>query len=231
MYRVFIIDTLPSIPHNNITNDEYILKEINFLIIMVYDNYIHLQKLLDCTQPQADKKYRSEESFFIRIHHIHEINFAQILTDINDFDLLIENTTTDKKLSSLKRILSCWELNINTLKLLRHLNKEDFLGFRPALTGISGMQSSQYIIWINTYYKKRDRYSSSLIQYPKILNMLQAIHIAHETWLSAHEEVILHFIQNDFGTGDTEGLRYMQDQRDLYNTLWNDILGILKKTV
>ena len=61
--------------------------------------------------------------------------------------------------------------------------------------------------------------------------MLQAIHIAHETWLSAHEEVILHFIQNDFGTGDTEGLRYMQDQRDLYNTLWNDILGILKKTV
>ena len=70
------------------------------------------------------------------------------------------------------------------------------------------MQSSQYIFWINTYYKKKDRYSSPSVQYPKILNILQAIHIAHETWLSAHEEVILHFIQNEFGTGDRRSSIY-----------------------
>ena len=45
------------------------------------------------------------------------------------------------------------------------------------------------------------------------------------------EEVILHFIQNDHGTGGTEGLRYMQEQRNHYDTLWNEISTTLNKMI
>ena len=112
---------------------------------MIYDNYIELQKLLDCNKPQADPKYALEESFFIRIHHIHEINFAQILEDLKSFDSNLTTSSLREKKDQLHRILACWKLNINTLKLLEFLDKEDFLGFRSSLTGISGTVSYTHL--------------------------------------------------------------------------------------
>ena len=64
---------------------------------MIYDDYIALQKLLDCNQPQADQKFALEESFFIRIHHIHEINFAQILEDLKSFDANLQPVHCKRK--------------------------------------------------------------------------------------------------------------------------------------
>ena len=198
---------------------------------MIYDNYVELENLLECNKPQADSKYALEESFFIRIHHIHEINFAQILGDLKKIDANLTTGSLQEKKDKLFRILACWKLNINTLKLLEFLKKEDFLGFRPSLTGISGMQSSQYLLWIEMFYNTVDRYNNQGIKKSSIVSILQTIHICHNDWLAAHEEVILHFIQNDHGTGDTEGLRYMQDQRNHYNTLWNKILATLNKDI
>ena len=198
---------------------------------MIYDNYIELQKLLDCNKPQADPKYALEESFFIRIHHIHEINFAQILEDLKSFDSNLTTSSLREKKDQLHRILACWKLNINTLKLLEFLNKEDFLGFRSSLTGISGMQSSQYMFWIDVFYKTMDRYKNGGLKHSSIFSILQSIHTCHNDWLVAHEEVILHFIQNDHGTGDTEGFRYMQEQRNHYDTLWNEISTTLNKMI
>ena len=198
---------------------------------MIYDDYIALQKLLDCNKPQADAQYALEESFFIRIHHIHEISFAQILEDLKAFDVIQESSSIQEKKDKLDRILACWKLNISTLKLLEFLKKEDFIGFRPSLTGISGMQSSQYLLWIESFYKKAKRYDNQSIEDSSLIPIFQSIHTCHDQWLSAHEEVILHFIQNDHGTGDTEGLRYMQDQRNHYDILWNEILATLNKGI
>ena len=108
---------------------------------MIYDEYISLRKLLDCNKPQADSKYALEESFFIRVHHIHEINFAQILADVNELDSKLSIDSEEEKIDRLQRILACWKLNIGALKLLEYLKREDFLGFRPSLTGISGIST------------------------------------------------------------------------------------------
>ena len=198
---------------------------------MIYDEYISLRKLLDCNKPQADSKYALEESFFIRVHHIHEINFAQILADVNELDSKLTIDSEEAKIDRLQRVLACWKLNIGALKLLEYLKREDFLGFRPSLTGISGMQSSQYLTWIDAFYKNKKRYSEKKLMRPAIISAFQSIHDCHNNWLAAHEEVILHFIQNDHGTGDTEGLRYMQDQRDHYDTIWQEILLTLNKSI
>ena len=198
---------------------------------MIYDDYIALQKLLDCNKPRAGVKYALEESFFIRIHHIHEINFAQILLDLKSFDAKLITSTLQQKIDQLHRILACWKLNINTLKLLEFLDKEAFLGFRPSLMGISGMQSSQYLLWVELFYKTAYRYNHQAINHPGILSIFQSIHASHNDWLVAHEEVILHFIHNDHGTGDTEGLRYMHEQRNHYDKLWNEILTGLNKVI
>ena len=93
------------------------------------------------------------------------------------------------------------------------------------------MQSSQYLLWIESFYKKVERYDNQSIEDSSLIPIFQSIHTCHNQWLSAHEEVILHFIQNDHGTGDTEGLRYMQDQRNHYDILWNEILAALNKGI
>ena len=198
---------------------------------MIYDEYISLRKLLDCNNPQADSKYALEESFFIRVHHIHEINFAQILADVNELDSKLSIDSEEEKIDRLQRILACWKLNIGALKLLEYLKRKDFLGFRPSLTGISGMQSSQYLLWIEAFYKTVNRYNHKALNHLSIISILQSIHTCHNDWLAAHEEVILHFIQNDHGTGDTEGLRYMQEQRNHYDTLWSEISTTLNKLI
>ena len=110
------------------------------------------------------------------------------------------------------------------MKLLEFLKKEDFLGFRPSLTGISGMQSSQYLLWIESFYKKVERYDNQSIEDSSLIPIFQSIHTCHNQWLSAHEEVILHFIQNDHGTAIQRFTVYT-GSRNHYDILWNEILA------
>ena len=47
---------------------------------MIYDDYIALQKLLECNKPQADAQYALESLFLLESSYSRD-KFAQILED------------------------------------------------------------------------------------------------------------------------------------------------------
>ena len=77
------------------------------------------------------------------------------------------------------------------------------------------------------FLQNKKRYTEKEVMRPAIISAFQSIHDCHNNWLAAHEGEDLHFIQNDHGTGDTEGLR-KKEQRYHYDTIWQEILLTLR---
>jgi tryptophan 2,3-dioxygenase len=121
---------------------------------MYYNDYLHLNKILDAQQPESFKEGNEaahDEMLFIIIHQAYELWFKQILFEL-DFIMnvfkkdKIDDNSEDLNLvrHRLSRIIKILELLTQQITLLDTMTPLDFLEFRNLLIPASGFQSVQF---------------------------------------------------------------------------------------
>lgn len=106
-----------------------------------YQQYLHLPQVLGAVQPET---HHAKERLFIRVHHLCEILFAQILDDVTAFISGPEATKVDwQKL--FRELTNLYEQLFAAMQLLKtNMTPAEFFAFREALKPASGFQSLQY---------------------------------------------------------------------------------------
>ena len=130
-----------------------------------YSDYLKLDTLLACQQPESAKQGRPahDELLFIIVHQAHELWFKQILFELQHVDALFSGPKVDDRalgsiVRALLRIVEIERLIIQQLSVLETMTPLDFLDFRDLLVPASGSQSLQFrLIETRLGLRSRDR--------------------------------------------------------------------------
>lgn len=120
-----------------------------------YNDYLMLEKFLECQQPLSKKFASSEnpeahdETLFIIVHQAYELWFKQILHDLDSVLTIfkkpaVENSDFSSVVQKLDRIRKVQSVFGNHFEILESMTPMDFLEFRSLLTPASGFQSTQF---------------------------------------------------------------------------------------
>lgn len=109
---------------------------------LTYSRYLHLEDLLAQHDPLCPPAH--DEHLFITVHHVHELWFQQLLTELTDArDRMLTGEAHLPRLR-LQRCHAIEQALLKTLHLLDTMAPRDFLAFRDGLGTASGAQSAQY---------------------------------------------------------------------------------------
>jgi tryptophan 2,3-dioxygenase len=130
-----------------------------------YPDYLMLDKLLACQQPESDKEGRPahDELLFIIVHQAYELWFKQILFELDHVQRLFAGPKVDDRalgsvVHALLRIVEIERLIIQQLSVLETMTPLDFMDFRDLLVPASGSQSLQFrLIEARLGLRARDR--------------------------------------------------------------------------
>lgn len=118
---------------------------------MYYPDYLQLEKLLSCQEPESTKKGDPchDELLFITIHQTYELWFKQLLHELDSVrGILSELDIGEKKISlalhRLTRIREIQKLLNDQIRVLETMTPQEFLDFRDYLFPASGFQSFQF---------------------------------------------------------------------------------------
>ena len=116
-----------------------------------YGDYLKLNKLLACQQPESTRRGRPahDEMLFIVVHQAYELWFKQILFELDEIQRLlarqhVEERDVGRIVHAATRIWEIWKLLIGQLDVLETMTPLDFLEFRDLLVPASGFQSLQF---------------------------------------------------------------------------------------
>lgn len=118
---------------------------------MHYGEYLQLDKLLDCQDPEGARLGRPahDEHLFIIIHQTYELWFKQVLHELALVQELLGGENFDERhggrvVQALGRILEIMRVAIHQVDILETMTPMDFLEFRDLLFPASGFQSLQF---------------------------------------------------------------------------------------
>ena len=118
---------------------------------MHYGEYLQLDKLLDCQDPESVKLGRAahDEHLFIVIHQSYELWFKQVLHELGLVQDLLGGAAFDERdggrvAQALERVLVIMRVLIQQIDVLETMTPMDFLEFRDLLFPASGFQSLQF---------------------------------------------------------------------------------------
>ncbi|WP_139333094.1 tryptophan 2,3-dioxygenase family protein, partial [Mycobacterium sp. SP-6446] len=192
-----------------------------------YDDYLHLDQLLDAVQPlfaDGDRCAWGDERYFLIIHQTSELWASQILADLEVALEAARLADFDRAIERLKRANAVLELMLTTQGALQHLAVDDFHRFRPRLQGVSAAQSAQFeillrgvrhapvkgLLEIAADRRDDDRGDRRLkLQLGAQLDVFIA---GLTRWRLAHVDAVRRFIGGDRGTGGSAGVDYLIDQ-------------------
>jgi tryptophan 2,3-dioxygenase len=116
-----------------------------------YPDYLMLDKLLSCQQPESAKQGRPahDEVLFIIVHQAYELWFKQMLFELDHVQRLFAGPQVDDRalgsvVHALLRIVEIERLIIQQLSVLETMTPLDFMDFRDLLVPASGSQSLQF---------------------------------------------------------------------------------------
>lgn len=118
---------------------------------MNYHDYLQIDKLLECQQPETHKKGVSahDEMLFIVVHQVYELWFKQILFEIDSVLAIFNQDHVDERLmdlvvARLQRVVQIQKLLVDQVRIMETMTPMDFLEFRDLLIPASGFQSQQF---------------------------------------------------------------------------------------
>lgn len=121
---------------------------------MYYNDYLQLNKILDCQNPESFKEGNQpahDEMLFIIIHQAYELWFKQVLFELDYIleifskDVINDNSEDlNLVLHRLRRVIKIFELLNQQVEILNTMTPLDFLEFRNLLIPSSGFQSVQF---------------------------------------------------------------------------------------
>jgi tryptophan 2,3-dioxygenase len=110
---------------------------------VTYENYLHLDALLELQTPRSDGP-EHDELLFIIIHQVYELWFKELLHELDRVNLLLRSDQPHRSLHTLKRILTVLKVLVAQLDILETMTPVEFLSFRARLEAASGFQSNQF---------------------------------------------------------------------------------------
>jgi tryptophan 2,3-dioxygenase len=121
-----------------------------------YSNYLKLDKLLTCHEPQSDALGRPahDEMLFITVHHSYEIWFKQLLFEVDSLLRIFSQPRIAERemgvlVSRIHRMVEILKVLVHQVDVLETMTPLDFLEFRDLLYPASGFQSLQFRLFEN----------------------------------------------------------------------------------
>lgn len=121
-----------------------------------YNDYLHLDKLLNAQYPESTKYGHPahDEHLFIVVHQTYELWFKQLIFEIDSIRGLLEKPIVDERcllviVQRLQRINLIWKLLNDQITVLETMAPTDFIDFRGYLSTASGFQSIQFRLFEN----------------------------------------------------------------------------------
>jgi tryptophan 2,3-dioxygenase len=117
---------------------------------LYYHDYLHLDRLLSCQQPEGEKHGRvaHDELLFIVVHQTYELWFKQILHELDAVIAVFAGVVADRDMlravGHLGRVAEIERLLLHQVDVLETMTPLDFLDFRDLLVTASGFQSLQF---------------------------------------------------------------------------------------
>ncbi len=118
---------------------------------LYYSDYLQLEKLLSCQQPESARHGRPahDEMLFIIVHQAYELWFKQILYELDAVIQAFHSDLVDERqvhiaVHRLHRIAEIQKLLLAQIRILETMTPLDFLEFRDLLYPASGFQSYQF---------------------------------------------------------------------------------------
>ncbi len=117
---------------------------------LYYHDYLHLDRLLSCQQPESDRLGRPahDELLFIIVHQAYELWFKQILHELDAVLGIFAGVVADRDMlravGHLHRVAEIERLLLHQVDVLETMTPLDFLDFRRLLVPASGFQSVQF---------------------------------------------------------------------------------------
>jgi tryptophan 2,3-dioxygenase len=119
---------------------------------LYYQDYLQLDRLLSCQQPESDQRGRDahDELLFIIVHQAYELWFKQILHELDAVLDIFAGVVADRDMlravGHLHRVAEIERLLLHQIDVLETMTPLDFLDFRDLLVPASGFQSVQFRI-------------------------------------------------------------------------------------
>ena len=117
---------------------------------LYYHEYLRLDQLLSCQQPESDRRGRPahDELLFIVVHQAYELWFKQILHELDAVLAIFAGVVADRDMlravGHLHRVAEIERLLLHQVDVLETMTPLDFLDFRELLVPASGFQSVQF---------------------------------------------------------------------------------------
>ena len=117
---------------------------------LYYHDYLRLEQLLACQQPESDRHSRPahDELLFIIVHQAYELWFKQILHELDAvvgiFAAVVADRDMLRAVGHLHRVAEIERLLLHQVDVLETMTPLDFLDFRDLLVPASGFQSVQF---------------------------------------------------------------------------------------
>lgn len=121
-----------------------------------YSQYLKLDRLLTCHEPQSHKYGRPahDEMLFITVHHSYEIWFKQLIYELDSLLKIFSQDRIDERemgvlVARLQRMVEILKVLVHQVDVLETMTPLDFLEFRDLLYPASGFQSLQFRLFEN----------------------------------------------------------------------------------